>query len=122
MKQYEEYLSQFITTLQWQERELIAADRKDDANLTRIKSNVYGICQTVWGVFAKNPDLAAACEKYRAKLDDLDRTWSAALSQAKEHDDTTQAVIEELKLQALRDARNHFIIYSEEALTGEVRS
>lgn len=115
MKKYEEYLTQFITTLQWQEKELIAADRKDDANLTRVKSNVYGICQTVWGVFAKEADQQAACGKYRAKLDDLEQTWSVSLAKAKEYDDVEKAVIEELKLQALRDARAHFIIASEEA-------
>ena len=47
MNEFENYLKKSIDTAQKKEQELIATERKDEANLQKIRANIYGICLTV---------------------------------------------------------------------------
>ena len=47
------YLNNSIETANQKEQELIAAECKDEANLQKIRANIYGICLTVVQVVAK---------------------------------------------------------------------
>ena len=53
MNVFLEYLNNAIEAAQKKEQELIATERKDEANLQKIRANIYGICLTVVRVVAK---------------------------------------------------------------------
>ncbi len=101
MEHYIEYLDAAILRLKEEKRSLLAAERKDEADLTKIRANVYGICRTVVKVLD--------AEAFRNKMDGLHREWTAALELASAHGDGKRAAIEEIKLETLADAAAHFV-------------
>ena len=109
MKEYVAYLEQSVASLQLVEKELTETARKDEANLTKVKMNVYGICQAMWEAVSKADGKETLKEAYLKKLDGLSRSWTDSQTKAREHDDVKKSVIEELKLQALEDARSTFL-------------
>lgn len=100
MDRYIEFLDGVISRLQAEGMSLAASDRNDEAALVKVRANVYGICRTIVTVLD--------AEGYRKKLDNLRDTWSRALEMANAHGDVKQAVIEEIKLEALAEAAAQF--------------
>ena len=45
MNEFIQYLNNSIEAAQKKEQELIATERKDEANLQKIRANIYGICR-----------------------------------------------------------------------------
>lgn len=107
MENFLEYIDQSVLALQQEEKELIASDRKDEANFVRIRSNVYGIAKAYYGAVQK-----AAPEEfkdeYTRRITKLLGTWQDACDKATAHEDVEKTVVEEVKLQTLKEILQHF--------------
>ncbi len=64
MEQFLDYIKESIEKANKEEQSLIAQDRKDEANLMKIRANIYGICQTIYEVVSKTNSGEALKEEY----------------------------------------------------------
>ncbi len=105
MKEFMTYLNNAIETAEKKEQELIATERKDEANLQRIRANIYGICLTVVQVAAKAKSGDELWQDYRNRLDNISRSWVESYEKAKVHQDVEKILIEETKFQVLNEVK-----------------
>lgn len=95
------YIEEQIVDCAKKERALIAENRKDEANMERIKSNVYGIAKSLCQVteeLAKKHGAEHATmffDKFTAVM----APWKESLAAAKEHLDSEKECIELIKLE-----------------------
>ena len=101
MKEFIAYLENRITEGKEEIITLEADGRKDDANFTKVRTNIYDVCKTVTQTLADRP--GAGIHAVRAQLERFRAGWSAALEKAKQHGDIPAAAVEETKLAALED-------------------
>lgn len=64
MEQFLDYIKESIEKANKEVQSLIAQDRKDEANLMKIRANIYGICQTIYEVVSKTNSGEALKEEY----------------------------------------------------------
>lgn len=85
-----------------------AQRRQDDADLTKIRANIYDICATIGNVVCKNiaPEQREAV--WLKKLEELPRNWRVSLEMAQAHGNGQRAAVEELKLETLEDVLKRF--------------
>ena len=102
------YLEDKIVKCEKEVKELILSERKDEANLIKVKNNIYGVCKITYEVIVKNHKSEEVNEKYLAKLDHLSQTWNQAYGKAKEFHDVDKIVVEETKLQVLKEVIAYF--------------
>ena len=94
------YIEECVNECKKKEKALIAENRKDEANMERIKSNVYGIAKSLFQV------TEALAEKHGEdhatmfvdKLAAVTTPWKNSLTAAKEHGDSEKECIELIKL------------------------
>lgn len=109
-----EYIDKTVDALKKEEKNLVSADRKDESNLVKVQINVYGICKTVYQVFSQSKEGKALEKAYLNKLDNLAEGWRDSQKKAQEYDAVEKTVIEEIKLQAIKDVRRQFLASLEE--------
>lgn len=109
MNRYVEYIDQAVEQLQQEEKILAATDRKDESNLVKIRINVYGICKSIYQVFAQSKTGENLKSTYLEKVDSLAVGWQESKNKAQEFQVTDKVVIEEIKLQALAELRLEFL-------------
>ena len=97
MKEFLDYLSAMEEKMKAEAVKLNGEERQDDANLTKVRANVYGICKSVLQVLDAN--------KTGETLSNLQTTWENSLRIAREHEDVKKTVIEQIKLEALEEIR-----------------
>ena len=102
------YLDESIKTLQEEEQNLIASDRKDEANFVKIKINICDICKTIYAVSTKTHDGVALKEEYIRQLTRLPENWKMSLEKAKEHNNVQKIIVEETKLEMLEIIKTKF--------------
>ncbi len=108
MEKFIDFINSKISTLDKEAANLAASNKEDESNLIKIKSNVYGICKTVFETFKRvKPAESIGCE-YLKKLSELRSTWEAAKQKADEHGDIKRSVVEQLKVEALVETENKF--------------
>ena len=105
MNEFVSYLNNSIETANRKEQELIEAQCKDEANLQKIRANIYGICLTVVQVVAKEKVGKELWEEYLKRLDNISRGWKISYEKAKEHNDVEKILIEETKFQVLNEVK-----------------
>lgn len=105
MNEFIMYLNNAIENTEKKEQELIATERKDEANLQKIRANIYGICRTVFEVMAKVKSGEELTEEYAKKLDNLPKNWVESYEKAKVYNDVEKILIEETKLEVLREVK-----------------
>lgn len=110
MEQYLAYLERRIAAISAEELALARRDRKDEANLAKVKANILGVCKTVYETFCR---VGKSDADYLQKLDELANGWYTAMEQAKRHGDVERAVIEEIKLETLTGAKETFLALRE---------
>lgn len=103
MKDFMTYIAESVVLLQQEEQELREDDRMDEANLVKIRINVYGIAKSFYETVQKIASERSFKEEYLRRIERLPQNWRASLEQAKAHEDVEKIVIEELKLQTLED-------------------
>lgn len=102
MNQFIQYINDTIEQLQKEEQELILSDRKDEANFVRIKTNICDICRTIYNVTEKRTTPDNLREEYLKQLTRLPENWKISLEKAQEHGEVEKIVIEETKLEMLK--------------------
>lgn len=105
MNEFIQYLNNSIETAQKKEQELIATERKDEANLQKIRANIFGICRTVVQVVAKEKNGEEIWEDYPGRLDNISRNWVESYEKAKLHNDVEKILIEETKFQVIKEVK-----------------
>lgn len=99
------YIEKQVADCAKEERVLIAENRKDEANMVRIKSNVYGIakslCQVTESLAEKHGEdpVTMFCDKLVAVM----VPWRSSLAVAKEHGDSEKECIELIKLETANE-------------------
>lgn len=95
------YIEECVNECRKKEKALIAENRKDEANMERIRSNVYGIATSLCQVTAalaqehgEDPE-----QMFVDKLTAVMTPWKASLAAAKEHADSEKECIELIKLE-----------------------
>lgn len=111
MSEYTACLDRSIAAAEQEIRALAADDRRDEADLAKVKRNILEVCKTVWNAFCR---AGKTREDYLARLDGFQESWYTALIQARAHGKTEAAVIEETKLAALAQVRAQFLALQEE--------
>ncbi len=109
MNKYTEYINQAVEQLQREEKMLAATDRKDESNLVKIRINVYGICKSIYQVFAQSKTGENLKSAYLEKVDSLAVGWQESKDKAQEFHAVDKVVIEDIKLQTLADIRLVFL-------------
>lgn len=138
MEQFVTFVDESIEKLRAEEKQLAESHRKDEANLVRIKMNIYDVCKTVYGVCARIPAKkemgkeemqttgkwqgiarcgvvsqldgdADTVQLYLKKLEELPKNWKESLEKAKIHGDVEKQVIEETKINALEEIKEKFL-------------
>lgn len=102
MNQFIQYIHDTIEQLQKEEQELIQSDRKDEANFVRIKMNICDICKTIYNVTEKRTTPDNLREEYLKQLTRLPENWKISLEKAREHEEIEKIVVEEIKLEMLK--------------------
>jgi len=138
MEEFIKFIDETIEKLRTEERHLVESNRKDEANLVRIKMNIYDVCKTVYGVCARMPAKkemgkeefqttgkwqgiarcgvvselngnADTVQLYLKKLEELPKNWKESLEKAKSHGDVEKQVIEATKINALEEIKAKFL-------------
>ncbi|MBR1830796.1 MAG: hypothetical protein IJ781_15100 [Atopobiaceae bacterium] len=88
---------------------LTAEDRIDDANLEKIRGNVYGIFVSVLQAAQKqSSDEAAQRTLFENNLERIPSGWRVARQKAEERGDTVRLVQEDVKLAAIDEVEQAF--------------
>ena len=102
MQEFITYIDEAVQNLEKEEQMLVNSERKDESNLVKIRINIYGICKTVLNVVAKGGNPAWK-DAYLQKLTVLSGNWRTSYEKAKEHNDVEKLVIEEIKLETMKE-------------------
>lgn len=106
-------LEQVAIDLRQQAGQFAAQQRQDDADLTKIRANIYEICATIGKVMCKTQPEGAQEAAFLKKLEDLPQNWRVAMETAEAHGNTQRAAVEELKLETLEDVLARFRTWKE---------
>lgn len=109
MEPFINYINKAIEEVNRVEAELVQSERKDEANLQRIRSNVYGICLTVFQVVSKSHEGATLQKEYINKLNAIAKNWEPAYEKAKAYGDVEKLLIEEIKMEVMQEAKEKFL-------------
>ena len=112
MNEFITYLSSKIEEGKAEATSLLADGRTDDANFTKVRTNIYDVCRTVSQALINRP--GAGIGAIKAQLERFRTEWSAALEKAKQHGNINGIAVEETKLTALDDIIAHFREAAEE--------
>lgn len=108
MEPFTKYIESKKQELAARESALKAEHRQDEANLTRIRANIYDVCGTIYNVFHREKAKEEFESAYLKKLNELGKTWKEAADRAEAHGDVSGAVVGDIKLQTLRDVQEKF--------------
>lgn len=108
MDEFLKYIDESIHSLEMKEKELIADECKDEANLIKVRINVYGIARSFYEVVKKTCHGDNSAMEFENRVRKPSEAWKVSYDKAKEHNDIEKAVIEEIKLQTLEDIINWF--------------
>lgn len=119
VKQYSEVLNEKKEKCKQSSNALAKDNRKDEADLEKIKLNIYDIFTTFIGVAQReiskkqytdeNAKYEAFCNEYLKTFDKIPESWRAKLERARENNAIIDIVIEETKLSIVSELKNIFI-------------
>lgn len=104
------YFDEQIALCNQRSKELLADSRGDEAVFEKVKANVFDIFRTVLSAAEKSckGDAEAAARFFLLKLEQIPSNWVESYEKAKQHNDTDKMRTEEIKLDALRQIKEHF--------------
>lgn len=102
MKNFLAYLEDKTNQYMEEEKRLVSEERKDEANIMRIRQNVYGIAKSMYEVAEQLSPMDIKGD-VRKRLDGILHTWESNFEKVKKHNDTEKILVEETKLGALRE-------------------
>ncbi len=108
MQAFAQSMENIARELRTQATLLSSQTRQDEANLLKIRANIYEIAATIGNVACKTQPEDRREAVYLEKLQALPQNWRASLDAARTHNDGTRVAVEELKLEALEDVISRF--------------
>ncbi|NLY48561.1 MAG: hypothetical protein GX059_06015 [Clostridiales bacterium] len=116
-ERYLAYINEKIAEHDNLHKQYKADDRKDEANLEKIKINIYEIFKTLFindikqlqGKNLENIKDINMYGGYLLRFDTIPVNWKKSLSMAKEHGDIVKQVIEECKLAVANELKEKFL-------------
>lgn len=118
IKQYTDLVNNKRDKCKLECNKLTNDNRKDEADLEKIKLNIYDVFTTLVGATQKQilakkdiEDAAkyeAFCDAYLKTFDKIPESWRVNLKKAKENNAVINIVIEETKLSVAQELKNTF--------------
>lgn len=105
------YFEEQIRRCEEQEQQRITEDRKDEANLQKIRANIFRVFQSVYKRSLKEAQPEVF---FRKKLETIPQNWREAYEKASIQEDAVSLLIEQTKLEAAKEIRKAL---DKEALT-----
>ena len=102
MKKFLAYVEDKTNFYAAEEQRLVLEERKDEANIMRIRQNVYGIAKSMYEV-AENLSPEDIKGDVTKRLRGILTTWESNYEKGKKHNDTEKILVEETKLGVLRE-------------------
>ncbi len=102
---HDQFLTKKMEELEHKIGFLTTDQRKDEANLCKVKRNVYDIFRKM--VSASRKDGEGAIKAYQGYLQAIPQSWHAAREQAVKHGDVQKQTVEDMKLAALKEILQH---------------
>ena len=104
------YFDQQIEQCQQRIRALQADERRDEANLEKVRANVYDIFRTILSVAEKTckDDPNAMKQFFLKRMEQIPANWVTAHAKASEHGDVVKIQIEQIKLDTVGEIRQVF--------------
>lgn len=100
-------------------QQLKLEDKEDEANLEKVKLNIYGIFDTLIKACEKKAfnnkhmegqeKVDSFCEDFLTSFDKIPANWRINYEKAKDYNNVIEFVIEENKLSVSEQLKNHFI-------------
>ena len=89
---------------------LQADERRDEANLEKVRANVYDIFRTILSVAEKTckDDPDAMKQFFWKKTEQIPANWVTSYDKAREHGDVVKMQIEQIKLDTVGEIRQVF--------------
>ena len=106
MNEFIDYLSKQTEACKEKTARLEKEGRKDEADFSKVRTNIYEVCKTVTGALIDRP--GAGADAVWARFEGFKAEWGAALEKARANDDARNTVIGETKMKALEDVIAHF--------------
>ena len=94
----EKFFEERIAGCQKRKAELLADSRADEAVFEQVRSNVYGIFQTIWNTRRGN-------RFFQEKLTEIPLNWHNAAIKAKEFGNAEAELLEMIKLETVGEIR-----------------
>ena len=117
-KEYLDFSTEEAEKCKKQIQVLKQEDKEDEANLEKVKLNIYEIFESLIAASEKKvlnlknmteeEKATAFCEDFFAFFDKIPINWRINYEKAKEYNDVTQYVIEEIKLFVAEQLKNQF--------------
>ncbi len=117
-KEYLDFSTEEAEKCKKQIQVLKQEDKEDEANLEKVKLNIYEIFETLIAASEKKvlnqknmteeEKATAFCEDFFGYFDKIPINWRINYEKAKEYNDVTQYVIEENKLFVAEQLKNQF--------------
>lgn len=116
--QYSEFIANKKKQCTQEYENLKKDDRKDEADHIKVKENIYEIFEVLFKTHVNQLEklsiideekLHRLKEDYTKRFETIPKSWIARLELAKEHNDVANIVIEELKLQVVKELKEQFL-------------
>lgn len=117
-KKFIQYLDKSMESCARQEKLLIADSRKDEANMMRVKTNIYDIFKGMFLLSIRDwpEDPAGISEVFLKKLESIPQNWIKSYDLAKRNQNAVKILVEETKLDTVKEIRSAFIKTWEEQI------
>lgn len=104
------YFEEQIALCNLRGKELLADERADEATFEKIKANIFDIFRTVFSVAVKtcNEDPDQVRCFFATRIENIPTSWETAYDKAREHQNTVQMQIEQIKLDTVARIRENF--------------
>lgn len=81
-------------------------NRKDESNVLKARSNIYDIFKALWNASEKEAkDIDSFKAALNTKVINIPAQWEKSLEEARKYDDTRLIMVEEAKLEAVKEIR-----------------
>lgn len=128
MKSIQKLETNYIETILKKQREceekiknLEKEERKDEANLIKIRWNVYGIFASIFKTHmnhvqkkinsSEDEQYKKFCQMYKSQFDNIPTAWKLRLQKAKEFDKIEDILVEEIKLAVVEELKELFLSF-----------
>ncbi len=111
------YFEKRVAECRQRSKELLCDERRDEADLEKVRANVYDIFYTVLsaGVKAGKGEEMLVRSFFEQKCEQIPSNWLASYEKVRQHNDELKMRIEQIKLDTIGEIKENFAKIWEEA-------